>query len=223
MKAKLILAALLCTTMSAMAQEAVQLPSPEKSLPDRLTWGVRLSMDLTIPSDGFGEYENGAGVVGGAVMDIPVKKGFYVEPGVMLFYNTMGVGNYVIDNMPYNGSVRNFGVRIPLNIGYKFSITQNVTLSLFTGPWFNFNISCRQYANPNFEGPVPTTSKNLFDYGWHRFDSQWGFGVKATFSGRYVIGISGGVGTKALAGRTVDGHKMRMRRNTFTVTLGYNF
>lgn len=218
------IAFILTTAATAAAQSPVILPTDEITPPEfKLEWGVRLSMDVTVPSDGFGEYEHGAGVTGGVALAVPVYKGLYVEPGVLLFYNTMGVGNYVIDDLPYDGSVRNFGVRIPLNLGYRFNINDNISLSLTTGPWFNFNISARQYANPNFEGPMPKTSKNLFDYGWHRFDAQWGFGVQATFSGRYIVGISGGVGTKALAARTADGHKMRMHRNTFTVTLGYNF
>lgn len=214
----------LTAALAAAAQNPVVLPSDEITPPEfKLEWGVRLSMDVSFPSDGFGEYEHGAGLDGGVTVAVPLHKGLFIEPGVLLYYNTMGVGNYVIDDMPYTGSVRNFGLRIPLNFGYRFNVTDNISLALTTGPWFNFNISARQYANPNFEGPMPKTSKNLFDYGWHRFDAQWGFGVKATFSGRYVVGISGGVGTKALATRTIDGHKMRMRRNTFTITLGYNF
>ncbi len=141
----------------------------------------------------------------------------------MLYYNTLNVDDYIENNLPYNGSVRLIGIRLPVNIGYRFNIGDNISLSLFTGPWFNINISARQYANPNFDSPPPKTSKNLFDYGWHRFDAQWGFGIVATFSGRYVIGLSAGVGSKALAEKTIDGHKCRMRRNTFSVTLGYNF
>ncbi|MDE5643264.1 MAG: PorT family protein [Muribaculaceae bacterium] len=209
--------------LAAFGQEVEILPSEDITPAKPPRWGVRLQADITTPTNGLDLYSTGTGISGGIVYNLPLYRGLYVEPGVMLYYNTIDVDDYMVNNLPYDGSARLLGIRLPVNIGYRFNLTESISLSLFTGPGFNFNISARQYANPNFEGAPPKTSKNLFDYGWHRFDAQWGFGITATFSGRYVIGLSAGVGSKALAEKTIDGHKAKMNRNTFSVTLGYNF
>lgn len=213
----------LCFCVGLRAQEVEILPSDEVTPLKLPRWGVRLKVDLTTPTNGLDRYSTGTGATVGMVYSLPVYQGMYVEPGVEVYYNTINVDNYMVNNLPYDGSARLIGIRLPVNIGYRFNLTESIALSLFTGPWFNFNLSARQYANPNFEGAPPKTSKNLFDYGWHRFDAQWGFGITATFSGRYMIGLSAGVGSKALAEKDINGHKAKMRRNTFSITLGYNF
>ena len=209
--------------LCAAAQDVTVLPSDEPMPAKPLRWGVRLQADISLPTGSLDTYTSGAGASGGVVYHLPLYGGMYFEPSVMGYYNTFSVENYMVNNLPHSATVRNIGIRVPMNLGYRFNITDGISLSLFTGPWFNFNISARQYAQPNFEGAPPKSSKNLFDYGWHRFDAQWGFGVTATFSGRYVIGISGGVGSSALVKRDVNGKLCKMRRNSFSVTLGYNF
>ena len=117
----------------------------------------------------------------------------------MFFCNTMGVRPFEIDGHLYDGSVRNLGLRLPLNVGYDFDVLDNLTIGLFTGPWLNFNITAREHTLPDFEGPEPTSSANLFDRGWKRFDLQWGFGLKVRFAGHYYVGLSGGLGLTPLA------------------------
>lgn len=223
MKHNIVLALALAAGLTVAAQEPTILPSDEPMPAKPLRWGVRLQADISLPGGNLDTYSSNAGVSGGIVYRLPLRGGLYFEPSVLVFFNTFNINRYVSNNLPYSGTVHNYGIRVPLNLGYRFEVSDGIVLSLFTGPWFNFNISARRYAQPNFEGPAPKGSRNLFDYGWHRFDAQWGFGVSATFSGRYVIGVSGGVGSSALVKRDVNGQLCKMRRNSFSVTLGYNF
>ena len=102
-----------------------------------------------------------------------IMKQALILSGLMFFYNTMGVRPFEIDGHLYDGSVRNLGLRLPLNVGYDFDVLDNLTIGLITGPWLNFNITAREHTLPDFEGPEPTSSANLFDRGWKRFDLQW--------------------------------------------------
>lgn len=186
-------------------------------------FGVRLSMDVTVPSHSHGEYKTGSGFSVGAVYNLPVYKRLYLEPGLMFFYNTMGVEPFEIDGHLYDGSVRNLGLRLPVNIGYDINVLDNLTIGLFTGPWLNFNISSREHVLPDFEGPEPTGSADMFDRGWKRFDLQWGFGLKVCFAEHYYLGLSGGVGLTPLARYGNDNKPFKMYRNSFGLALGYNF
>lgn len=186
-------------------------------------FGARLSMDVTVPSHSKGNYKTGSGFSVGAIYNLPVYKQFYFEPGLMFFYNTMGVKPFEINDHLYDGSVRNLGLRLPLNVGYDFDVLDNLTIGFFTGPWLNFNITAREHTLPDFEGPEPTSSENLFDRGWKRFDLQWGFGLKVRFAGHYYLGLSGGLGLTPLARYGSDNKPFKMYRNSFGVALGYNF
>ena len=145
--------------LCAAAQDVTVLPSDEPMPAKPLRWGVRLQADISLPSGSLDTYTSGAGASGGVVYHLPLYGGMYFEPSVMGYYNTFSVENYMVNNLPHSATVRNIGIRVPMNLGYRFNITDGISLSLFTGPWFNFNISARQYAQPNFEGAPPKNSK----------------------------------------------------------------
>ena len=119
--------------------------------------------------------------------------------------------------------MRNFGFRVPVNIGYRCELFNDFELSAFTGPWFNVNLTTQAHLQPNLELPITITSPSMFDYGWHHFDAQWGFGISATYAQKYYISVSGGIGMTPMATFTTPDSKNRLRRNTVSITLGYNF
>lgn len=193
---------------------------PAQSQPE---FGVRLSFDVTRPAGANDGINNGSGFDLTGVYNIPIKGNFFVEPGIGVFYNTMGIRPVEYENSLFDGSIRNFGIRVPLNAGYSVELFDNFEMSAFTGPWFNISLSSKAHLDANFERPMPTGSMNVFDYGWHHFDAQWGFGISATYANQYYIGISGGIGMTPMATFTKLDHKDRIRRNTVSVTVGYNF
>lgn len=186
-------------------------------------WGVRLSFDVTHPAGCNDGINNGSGFTLNGIYNMPLSSHVYLEPGLGVFYNTMGIRPVEFDEGLYDGSIRNFGLRIPINVGYRFHIFDGLELAAFTGPWLNVNLYTKAHLQPNFEGPAPSKSTSLFYYGWHHFDAQWGFGIAATYAGQYYISINGAIGFTPMSTMRIGDHKDRLRRNTVSVTVGYNF
>lgn len=186
-------------------------------------FGVRTSFDVTHPAGCNDGINNGSGLTVLGIYNMPVKNNFYFEPGVGFFYNAMGIKPFEANDALYDGSVRNFGIRVPLNVGYRVGLFDNFEIAAFTGPWFNINCSTKAHIQADADRPVVMTSPSMFDYGWHHFDAQWGFGIAATYADQYYLAISGGIGMSPMATFTTPEGKDRLRRNTLSITIGYNF
>ena len=186
-------------------------------------FGVRLSFDVTHLAGSNDGINNGSGFTLLGIYNIGIGSHVYFEPGAGVFYNTMGIRPVEVDGAVYDGSVRNFGVRVPLNVGYRFEMFDNFELAGYTGPWINLNCTTKARLQPDFEGPAPTGSTNLFDYGWNCFDAQWGFGLTATYNRQYYLAVSGAIGISPMATFTTPESKDRIRRNTVSIAVGYNF
>lgn len=217
MKAKILVASVFLTV-------ALCVTAGEKWQP---TFGARLGMELTMPSGAGNFYKTGAGVNVGAICNMPMTRNFYFEPGLSFVYTAMTAKDLVsFDNEYfYEGAANIYSLSVPLNFGYSFTVADNMSLEVFTGPRLNINLSARQDLDPNFAAPehVPDRTINLFDYGWKRVDASWGFGLSATFATHYYIGITAGVAFTPLADFGNRDKKIRVHRNTIAISLGYNF
>lgn len=185
--------------------------------------GVRLSWDITHASGNAQGYENGSGFTISGVYNVPLSRNVYLESGAGVFYNTIGIKPFEAGNALWEGSVRNSGIRIPLNLGYRVGLFEGFEMSAFTGPWLNINLTARGHLDPNFIGEPPSAWPRVSTDGWHRLDMQWGFGITATYADRYYLSVSGGIGATRMATFDHDDGKTYLRRNTFNLTVGYNF
>lgn len=210
-----LLAAALLIPASIFAQQTSDSQDPY--------FGVRLSFDVTHPAGSNDGINNGSGLTIMGIYNLQLKNQWFLEPGIGVFYNTMGIRPVEFDDGLYDGSIRNIGMRVPLNVGYRFNLFDNCAIALTTGPWFNVNISSKAYLDPNFERPAPSKSTALFDYGWKRFDMQWGLGLSITCAGQYYISVSGGIGVTPMAKFRFDHSHSTIRRNTVSIAIGYNF
>ncbi len=214
--------------------------------------GARASLDISSAANGGGFYNNKAGFSLGAVYNIPLWMNLYFEPGVSIFYNTFGTtywdsysvsvpvvdgaglpvvdpaGNPVVEerDMAYqvDGSIRNFGFRIPLIVGYHFDFTEDIKVSVFTGPQLNMSLLARYHQNEVRvpEAATPAESCSLFGTnGFKHFDIQWNFGVGVTYQA-YTMSLSGSWGLSDMKSGT-EMLPRDLRRNLFSITLGYNF
>ena len=186
-------------------------------------FGVRLSFDVTHPAGSNDAINNGSGFTLKAIYNCGLTNHVYLEPGVGVFYNAMNIRPIDFDEGLYDGSIRNFGLRVPINVGYHIGLFDDFEIEAFTGPWFNVNLYTKARLEPNFKGPAPTLTPNLFDYGWKHFDAQWGFGIGATYAGKYYLSIGGAIGMTSMATFKVGNVSQRLKRNTVSVTVGYNF
>lgn len=213
-------------------------------------FGARLSLDITGVAGNIDNYfaenaipditNNGFGFTAMGIYNIPLYKNLYFEPGVGIYYNTVGLNgdHYVFNPDPANpespigvadyaidGSVRNWGFRIPLIAGYHFDFTDKMKVSVFTGPQINVGFYQKAVYDIHYigESGVPAdehVSAKCYGHGFRRFDLQWVIGAGYHYD-RYSVAISGGIGCTNL----VDGQYagFSARRNTFSITLGYDF
>lgn len=240
--------AAMVTSMSGWAATSYMFDNPE----NRAYFGVRVALDISSAANGGGAYSNKAGFSAGAVYNIPILMNFYFEPGLSVFYNTFGTaswetssyeipqvgpdgqpiigsdGNQIVDKVDFNyqvdGSIRNLGFRIPLNFGYHFDFAEDIKVHVYTGPQLNMNLLARYHRNEVLvpEKKAPAESMSLFGTeGFKRFDLQWNFGVGVTYQ-TYYLGLGGSWGITNMKSST-DVLRRDLRRNIFSITLGYNF
>ncbi len=244
---KTLMALSLAAVASTMAVDAqsYMFDNPE----NRTFFGVRAGLDISSAANGGAMFSNKPGFAVGAVYDIPVVANLYFEPALYLFYNTFGTvhlenysytqtdseGNENEYNKLYqvDGTLRNFGFRVPLNIGYHFDLAGDLSLHAFTGPQFNLSLVARYHQNevitPGGQ-TVKSTSVDAFGTGgFKHFDLQWNFGVGITYQ-RYYMSIGGSVGITKMksasviqAGPYAVDLRRNIRRNLFNLSVGYNF
>lgn len=219
---------------------------------NKATLGVRVSLDISSAANGGAYYNNRAGFSAGAVYNIPLWMNLYFEPGVSVFYNTFGTsawdevavdvpvldsagapvigpdGNPVMDSKLYpyqiDGSIRNFGFRIPMMAGYHFDFTEDVKVHVFTGPQLNLSLLARYHRNAvRVSGAEePAASCSLFGTeGFKHIDLQWAFGVGVTYQ-NYYLSLGGAWGLTHMKSST-ELLGRDLRRNMFSISLGYNF
>lgn len=152
-KVMLLGVALSGAALSASAASTYLFDNPE----NKTYFGARVGVDISSAANGGGFYSNSPGFSLGAVYNIPVFMNLYFEPGLGIFYNTIGANQWtsftqevtnpstgVVEDVevPYqiDGSIRNFGFRIPLLIGYHFDFTEDIKVNVFTGPQLNLSL-----------------------------------------------------------------------------------
>ncbi len=217
------------STLAAGAQDMFNDPQNQSQL------GLRLNYDLTCPTEVTFEnnpgrlntYGNGSGFSIEAFYSIPLWKNLYFEPAAALFYNTMSINETITEHALLSGSTRQFGMRIPLNIGYRFDLLEWLSISVFTGPEIDLALYNRAHFNENNLSYVGNSKK------LNATDIKWRFGVGATFNKRYQLAISGAAGICDMCAETLvvadtnselnTTANMKMRANLFTISLGYLF
>lgn len=207
--------------------------------------GARVALDFNSAADGGAMYSNQPGFSIGAVYQIPLWMNLYFEPGLSIFYDTFGTtrvnsipqfnadGSAMTDedgepvSLDYriDGSMRNFGFRVPLNVGFHFDVTDEIKVGVFTGPQINLSLVARYHQQeikvPGEEEPAWGTS--LFGTkGFRHIDLQWNFGVNVCYQ-HYYMAMSGSVGMSDMKIGTDELLTRDIRRNQFCITLGYNF
>lgn len=201
--------------------------SSDLSAQKRSYFGARVSFDLSIPRQGWGLYKTGSGLQGGVIYNYSFSEHLFAEPGCEVVYTTMGIRDIVQGDKFYEGSARNLSVRVPLNVGYRWLVTPDFQLAVMTGPWLNINLMAREYLTPNFDGPIKKGSFDLFETsGWKRVDLQWGIGLCLSYLHTYTLEFQFGCGLTPLATgihSREGGEKHTLHRNTFAITMGYNF
>lgn len=191
-------------------------------------FGVSAAWELSVPLGSHGLWNTGSGAVITAHYALPIAEHWSFVPALGVYYSTMGTDfPYAYPaggGATYDGTVKNAGIRLPLSIAYTFTPTEDVRVGIATGPWLNFNIFARNYAMPAPQAEVVMPrSINLFNTGFKRVEALWGLVLSVTFKEHYTVGITTGVGFTPLASFGNRDNKIRIRRYTVGLSLGYKF
>ena len=146
-------------------------------------WGLRAAVDFNFPSKWHSSagsvdmYSPGFGVTLGGICNVYLGKGFYLEPGVSLFYDTYSFKDLIISNYPNDNSqsdpgLYKLGVRIPVVAGYSFDITDKLAMCVYTGPEFSYSFAGKVKVDNN------TDDLDVLFGDWQRrADVAWKVGI----------------------------------------------
>lgn len=193
---------------------------------DNSHFGVRVQYEMNTSTKYSYMFHMGPGVSAGINYYAPFGKITYFNTALMVNYDTFGYEGDVPNK--YNprhldGSLRNLGLRLPLEIGFKFYSTDKMRLSAYTGANLYFNFSLKaDYTETSSRG----SQKIKKDYSNSGAELGWTVGVAGDFNRRWHAHIQGTLGLTNL-GMTDDLFTGRnganFRRAEVAVGVGYNF
>lgn len=155
-------------------------------------WGVKASFDINKPSKWkAGDvstklYTSGLGFSLGGVYTNYFTDGLFIEPSLSFFYDTCGCDFIIAEGATkdYSPGEYKAGLRLPLVIGYTFDITDDFSLSVFTGPELNYAFAGGyRWKNKSIKdqvGDIPLFGSE--DGMQQRFSCAWKGGIGFPFS-----------------------------------------
>ncbi len=163
---------------------------------DRPYFGVRLNGGYAFPSDiRYARIPLSSKAVGFdvAVMGLfhaPMKHGFYAEPQVEVFYNSLKtagtISEQVAEEQVTSATMKTIGFRVPVALGWSCGFS-GVRASIYTGPEFDFRLHTSFKPNHPTKIFNSTTARPLYgDYG---VDLNLRSGIGFTF-GRVYVGAA---------------------------------
>ncbi|MDE7160311.1 MAG: hypothetical protein K2O24_05665 [Muribaculaceae bacterium] len=225
---RLLLTSLLTTALFTTATAS----SPLFDNPDNVPfWGLRAGADIAIPGDwkaGIGTmnmYDGKAGGFIGAIYQHPLAANLYVEPGVQLYYDTYRYDLVVMDDDDTSSplsdpKVSKFGLRIPINFGFRFDVSDRLGIAPFTGPEFNWGFGGKIHLSGNYAHETISDTNPYSDiWGWHHCNLSWNFGVSFDIDYNWSFILSGAIGVTD----QLKFDNITWRDNRFSISLGYNF
>lgn len=233
---KILTASLVLLSAVGVSAQSSVLDNPD----NKAYFGARISIDASIPGDVNAQlggmkistdmFGTGGGLGIGAVYNAPIVANLYVEPGVDLYYhtNSINIPNFIdeeLSNSDFaNRSLRKFGMRIPVQVGYHFDFAQNLSLAIFTGPVLNIGFSNDYYISSKKEQGVQFHESGSMYDSMNRADLSWRIGVGVNFAENFYLALSGDIGMlNMIKNNDPDFDKISMHENGFQLTLGYNF
>jgi hypothetical protein len=138
-------------------------------------------------------------------------EGLTVEPGVYIMHYGKDFKLPFVDG---SKSYRANYVRVPVNLKYELPLDAGVSISLFTGPRFNFGIGGNMF------------SKGVTYPGLKGLDAQWGLGASVVISEAIMIRAGYDLGlTKCIKNNTKEHgwDDLNVYRNTLYLGIGFAF
>lgn len=192
---------------------------------DRPYFGVRLNGGYAFPSRvqyariPLSSRANGYDIAVQGLFHAPIKYGFYAEPQIEMFYNSLKtagtMSDQVLEENVTSATMRTLGFRVPIALGWSVG-TSKFRMSIFTGPEFDFRLNTSFKPNAPTKIFNSTTARPLYgDYG---VDLNLRSGIGFTFGRVYV----GAAYVWKLCKITESDYGAK-RQRVALISVGYNF
>ncbi len=208
--------------LSAVAQDHV-LNNPN----NKAYFGLRVAGEIACPGKmtvdnvSLDCFNNGGGFEIGGIYNIPVVANFYVEPGLKFFRNSYSFKDDWVKDMEddiifESMNIWKWGVRLPVMAGYHFDFTDDIKVSVFTGPELEFGFKGKE----TIKGHNIELSENIYgdDGDMRRVNLMWNVGAGISYQ-QFYFGIKGGVGMLNM----IDEPDVKFHESNVTFSVGYNF
>lgn len=225
---------LLSLAAAALTAFAVHAGGNVLDNPDNHSYfGVRIAWDYTMPSTWHGDYNDfsvsmfkpGSGISAGVAYHQPIVANLFFEPQLSVFYNTYVCDELYISSAPGNILAKNptaatSGFRLPLQLGYRFDLFDDLSISVLTGPEFAYcfggklRLPSELKSMPDYKEMSAVFGKDGFS---NRFNVAWTAGA-GFYMGHWYVNV---VGSFGLNNRCTSEASFKEYR--VTVGAGYNF
>ncbi len=188
-------------------------------------WSAQITFELTTPAGGQGHLSMGGGVSATLAYTFSLADRWFISPGAGAFFNTFGTDFIPEYGNKYEGTVKNFGLRLPVYAGPIFRLSDDFELTVASGPNINISFYAKEFAAPNYSADIADLEKlvNLMGKGFNRIDMQWGLLASLTYKTHYSIGISASAGLTDAAVISDGPCSLHIRRNNLAFTMSYKF
>ncbi len=161
---------------------------PIKDIHYRVEGGINLTNIKNVKRGDVEPTSNKTGLRLGGVAELDFHKYIFATAG--LFYN-MGGASQKHDT--FTKSIRTQALTLPLNAGGRIALTSDISLSLETGPFFQYLLSAKR-TKTKIKGAEKTT--DLFEDGtFKHFNMGWGLSVAGEYK-NYIFRVGSEWGLK---------------------------
>lgn len=182
-----------------------------------LRFGPTASLELNSPTDMKTKVGFNVGVRG--ELDFKdAAKGLFIDAAVLFDAKNFKSDSYydLTTKTSSEWKYNTYGITVPVNIGYKMSVSKSVGLYAAAGPYVNLGIGGKCKVEQSTE---KTVSDNVYsDKLMNRFNWGLGFKVGAEVCRHYQVNVGYELGLSKIFKNSLDS-----KHRTFTVGVAYMF
>ncbi len=187
-------------------------------------WGLKASIGIELPGYWRGNgnstrmFTTGTDVTAGTVCNVSLGSGFFLEPGLSVFYQSYKYDDLTITSSDgtseqFNPSLYKFGFQVPVLAGYSIPAGERMSMNVYTGP--QLRVSAAGKVRLNEQAIHNAGDFNLWD-SQRRFEAGWVIGAGCQVD-RIMIGLEGTVGMNNI----LKHQHLSYRQNRLSLSLTY--
>lgn len=187
-------------------------------------WGLKASVGLELPGYWRGNgkstrmFTTGTDVTAGTVCNIYLGNGFFMEPGLSLFYQSYKYDDLTVttpDGTPdqFNPSLYKLGFQVPVLAGYSIRAGERLFMNTYTGP--QFRVCAAGKVRLSESALLDGKDFSIWDTQ-RRYEVGWVVGAGCQVD-RIMISLEGTIGINNI----VKTHGLKYRQNRVSLALTY--